>query len=49
MKITEQYYLHSFLPQQPDLNWFNPEVRRAIDQGDSVSGWTAAPTVSAST
>ncbi|HOJ84764.1 MAG TPA: alpha-glucosidase [Bacillota bacterium] len=28
---TEQYYLHSFLPQQPDLNWFNPEVRRAIE------------------
>ena len=31
-ETTEQYYLHSFLPQQPDLNWFNPEVRRAIDQ-----------------
>ena len=29
---TEQYYLHSFLPQQPDLNWFNPEVRRAVDK-----------------
>ncbi len=27
---TEQYYLHSFLTQQPDLNWFNPEVREAI-------------------
>lgn len=27
---TEQYYLHSFLVQQPDLNWFNPEVREAI-------------------
>ena len=25
-----QYYLHSFLPQQPDLNWRNPEVRRAM-------------------
>jgi alpha-glucosidase len=21
-----QYYLHNFLPQQPDLNWWNPEV-----------------------
>ena len=31
-ETTGQYYLHSFLPQQPDLNWFNPEVRRAIDQ-----------------
>ncbi len=30
-EATEQYYLHSFLPQQPDLNWFNPAVRRAID------------------
>jgi len=34
---TEQYYLHSFLPQQPDLNWFNPQVRRAVD--DVVRFW----------
>jgi glycosidase len=27
---TGQYYLHSFLPEQPDLNWRNPEVRRAM-------------------
>jgi len=27
---TEQYYLHSFLKEQPDLNWHNPEVREAI-------------------
>ncbi len=27
---TSQYYLHSFLPQQPDLNWRNPEVKAAI-------------------
>src|SRR5262249_30190198 len=25
-----QYYLHNFLPQQPDLNFWNPEVREAI-------------------
>jgi alpha-glucosidase len=25
-----QYYLHTFLPEQPDLNWRNPEVRRAM-------------------
>jgi alpha-glucosidase len=25
-----QYYLHSFLPQQPDLNWENPEVEAAM-------------------
>lgn len=27
---TEQYYLHSFLPSQVDLNWRNPEVQRAM-------------------
>ena len=27
---TRQYYLHSFLPEQPDLNWRNPDVRRAM-------------------
>jgi len=26
----EQFYLHSFLKEQPDLNWRNPEVRAAI-------------------
>ncbi|MEE8408933.1 MAG: alpha-amylase family glycosyl hydrolase [Myxococcota bacterium] len=25
-----QYYLHSFLPQQPDLNWRNPKVVAAM-------------------
>jgi alpha-glucosidase len=25
-----QYYLNSFLPQQPDLNWDNPEVEAAM-------------------
>jgi glycosidase len=27
---TGQYYLHSFLREQPDLNWRNPELRRAM-------------------
>lgn len=27
---TRQYYLHSFLPEQPDLNWRNPQVRAAM-------------------
>jgi alpha-glucosidase len=27
---TSQYYYHAFLKQQPDLNWRNPEVRRAM-------------------
>jgi alpha-glucosidase len=29
-KATNQYYLHSFLAKQPDLNWHNGEVRRAM-------------------
>ena len=27
---TAQWYLHSFLAEQPDLNWDNPEVERAM-------------------
>src|SRR5262245_33438786 len=27
---TRQYYLHSFLREQPDLNWRNPAVREAM-------------------
>jgi alpha-glucosidase len=27
---TGQYYYHAFLDKQPDLNWRNPEVRRAM-------------------
>ncbi|MDI3339313.1 MAG: alpha-amylase family glycosyl hydrolase [Sphaerobacter sp.] len=27
---TGQYYLHSYLPEQPDLNWRNPAVRHAM-------------------
>ncbi len=29
-KTTGQFFLHSFLPQQPDLNWWNPEIKQAI-------------------
>ncbi len=29
---TGQYYLHNHLSQQPDLNWWNAEVRQAFDQ-----------------
>jgi len=28
---TGQYYCHLFLPEQPDLNWRNPEVRAEFD------------------
>ena len=34
---TGQYYLHSFLREQPDLNWRNPEVREAM--ADVFRGW----------
>src|ERR1700761_9398403 len=34
---TGQYYYHSFLPQQPDLNWRNPAVRSAMH--DVLSFW----------
>jgi oligo-1,6-glucosidase len=27
---TEQYYFHSFAPEQPDLNWRNPDLREEI-------------------
>jgi alpha-glucosidase len=27
---TGQYYYHAFLKEQPDLNWRNPEVQRAM-------------------
>jgi alpha-glucosidase len=28
---TGQCYLHNFLPEQPDLNWWNDDVRNAFD------------------
>src|SRR3954469_20566639 len=34
---TGQYYLHSFLPEQPDLNWDNPEVEAAMH--DTLRFW----------
>jgi alpha-glucosidase len=29
-EATGQYYFHSFLKEQPDLNWRNPEVQEAM-------------------
>jgi len=29
-ETTNQYYLHSFAVEQPDLNWKNPELRQEI-------------------
>ncbi len=34
---TDQYYYHFFLKEQPDLNWRNPEVRKAM--WDAVRFW----------
>jgi alpha-glucosidase len=36
---TGQYYLHSFMPEQPDLNWENPEVEAAMH--DVLRFWLA--------
>jgi len=30
-EATGQWYLHSFMREQPDLNWWDPEVRAAMD------------------
>jgi glycosidase len=32
-----RWYLHSFFPEQPDLDWRNPDVRREI--GDVIAHW----------
>jgi alpha-glucosidase len=34
---TGQYYLHSFMAEQPDLNWDNPEVEAAMH--DTLRFW----------
>lgn len=36
-EATGQLYLHSFLPEQPDLNWENPELRAAMH--DTLRFW----------
>ena len=36
-EATGQFYYHSFLKEQPDLNWGNPELRRAVH--DSMRFW----------
>ena len=38
-EATGQYYYHSFLPQQPDLNWRNPAVVAAMH--DVLRFWLA--------
>jgi alpha-glucosidase len=36
-EASGQYYLHNFLPEQPDLNWWNQEVNDAMD--DVLRWW----------
>ena len=38
-EATGQYYYHAFLKEQPDLNWRNPELRRAMH--DVLRFWLA--------
>jgi alpha-glucosidase len=35
--LTDQYYYHAFLKEQPDLNWRNPDVKQAM--WDAVRFW----------
>ena len=35
--VSGRWYLHSFYPEQPDLNWRNPEVPRAF--GEALRFW----------
>ena len=48
MPATGQYYSHSFLKEQPDLNWRNPEVRARDVRRAALLAPSAASTVSAS-
>ena len=36
-KTTKQYYLHTFLKEQPDLNWWNTSMRKAFF--DDIEFW----------
>ena len=44
-EASGQFYLHNFLPTQPDLNWWSEEVREAFDEilrfwfDRGVAGW----------
>lgn len=37
-EATQEYYLHLFTPQQPDLNWSNDECRRTLYR-DTIEFW----------
>ncbi|KAI5256312.1 alpha-glucosidase [Aureobasidium subglaciale] len=35
-ELTQEYYLHLFCPEQPDVNWENEETRKAIYQSAMI-------------
>jgi alpha-glucosidase len=35
---TRQYYYHSFLKQQPDVNWRKPKIDRIV----AIKSWISA-------
>lgn len=37
-EATQEYYLHLFTPEQPDLNWSNDECRRTLYK-DTIEFW----------
>ena len=37
-ELTNEYYLHSFLKPQPDLNWEDEKVREAIYE-ETINFW----------
>ena len=48
-RAAQQYYLHNFLAEQPDLNFHNPRGAGRAARRPCASGWSAASTASAST
>ena len=44
-EASGQFYLHNFLPSQPDLNWWSEDVREAFDEilrfwfDRGIAGW----------
>ena len=47
--VSGQYYLHNHLVEQPDLNWWNEEVRAGLRRDPAASGPTGAWPASGST
>ncbi|SCV74865.1 BQ2448_7894 [Microbotryum intermedium] len=37
-ELTQEYYLHYFVPEQPDLNWENPVLRKEL-YNNAVKFW----------